>query len=72
MLFRVRCSCGRIISYDIDLFFEEKQTIIDNKKMSKDEREAATSALMTKYKYKEQCCRAIMLGITPIHTIVQS
>lgn len=73
MLFYVRCpSCGRILSYDLDKYHDDVQTILDDPNKTKIQKEKDNAALLDKYGYKQICCRMRILGLIPYHKIVQT
>ena len=71
MLFYVKCpSCSRILSNNLDKYYDDLKAIVDDPKMSKLEKETAGSALLAKYQYKKICCRERIMGLIPYHEII--
>jgi len=70
MLFYIRCpSCGRIIAYQLDQFYNELESIKDNPKLSSKEKIEEASRIFLKYASRI-CCRIRLMGLIPYHQIV--
>lgn len=73
MLFYIRCpTCGRIISYNLDKYYEEMENIANDPKMSKQDKDKMMSELLIKFGYKPICCRIKIMGLIPYHKIIVS
>ena len=73
MLFYIKCpSCSRIISYDLDKYYDDLENIINDPKLSKKQKDMLGSQLLTKYGYKNICCRIRIMGLIPYHKIIVS
>lgn len=71
MLFYIRCpTCSRILSYNLDKYHEELNTIRTDPNTNKKQKEKLASALITTFGYKKICCRIRILGLIPYHEIV--
>lgn len=73
MLFYIRCpTCSRIISYELDKYFEDCANIRDDPNMSQIEKQEAGAALLNKYDIRNICCRIRIMGLIPYHEIIVS
>lgn len=73
MLFYIRCpTCSRVISTNLDKYYDDLNAILDDPKKTKKQKEADGSKLLVKYGYKHICCRIRILGLIPYHKIIQS
>ena len=71
MLFYIRCpTCGRIISFDLDKYHDDLQTIRNDPTKTKAQKEELGAKLLDKYEYKHQCCRIRIMGLIPYHEII--
>lgn len=71
MLWYIKCpSCSRVISYNLGKYTNELNTIRNDPHMSKKKKEELAAALLTKYKFKKECCRIRIMGLIPYHEIV--
>lgn len=69
MLFYIRCpSCGRVISKNIDKFYEESEAIANDPKMNKKQKDKAFSKILEPY--GPICCKMRMMGLIPYHEII--
>lgn len=73
MLFYIKCpTCSRVISADLDKYYDDVDAILDDPKKTKKQKEIDGSKLLDKYGYKNMCCRIRILGLIPYHKIIQS
>ncbi len=73
MLFYIKCpSCSRIISYDLDKYYEDVDNILNDPKKTNTEKDILGSKLLDKYGYKNICCRIRIMGLIPYHKIISS
>jgi len=71
MLFYIKCpSCSRIISGDLDKYYDDLNNIKNNPKLSKQEKDTESAKLLTKYDHKRICCRIRIMGLVPYHEII--
>lgn len=71
MLFYIKCpSCSRVISGNIDEYYEKIEAIKDDPKMTKAQKEEAMSKLLDKY--ESICCKIRIMGLVPYHKIIQT
>ena len=70
MLIYIKCiNCSRIF-YEMDKYFADLDNIFIDKKLSKEEKEEQSAALLDKYDIRLYCCRAIVLGTIQAHKII--
>ena len=73
MLFYVKCpSCSRVISADLDKFYDDLESINDNPRTNKKEKEKLGDKLLDTYGFKHICCRIRIMGLIPYHKIIIS
>lgn len=73
MLFYVRCpSCARVLSFDLDKYYEDLNAIKNNPKLDKNQKASESSKLIDKYGYKMECCRMRILTQLEFHKIISS
>lgn len=73
MLFYIKCpSCSRIISYDLDKYYDDIANILDDPKKTNKEKDELGSKLLDKYGYNNICCRIRIMGLIPYHKIISS
>ena len=73
MLFYIRCpSCGRVISSDLDKYYADYETILNDPKKSKKQKDEAGAKLLDKYDFKHICCRIRIMGLIPYWKIISS
>lgn len=73
MLFYIRCpTCSRVISQDLDKYYEDLENIVNDPKKSMPEKNKLGSQLLIKYGYKHICCRIRIMGLIPYHKIIES
>ena len=73
MLFYIKCpSCSRIISYDLDKYYDDLENIVSDPKLSKRQKDMLGSQLLDKYGFKNICCRIRIMGLIPYHKIIVS
>lgn len=73
MLFYVKCpSCSRVISADLDKFYDDLESINDNPRTNKKEKEKLGAKLLDTYGFKHICCRIRIMGLIPYHKIIIS
>lgn len=73
MLFYIKCpSCSRIISTNLDKYFEDLDLVRNDPKTTRKEKELDAAKLLDKYGYRKICCRARILGMIPYHKIIQT
>lgn len=73
MLFYIKCvSCSRIISQDLDKYFDDLNNIRNNPTIKKKDKEKMESELLDKYNIRMYCCRQRILGLLPYHEIIVS
>lgn len=73
MLFYIRCpSCGRVISYELDKYYEDLENIANDPKKTSKEKEQLGAQLLVKYGYNNICCRIRIMGLIPYHKIISS
>ncbi len=73
MLWYIRCpGCGRVISYEMDKYYDGIEAIRTNPNLSKKEKDMAGSDLLKKLGYDQMCCRIRILGLIPYHEIIVS
>jgi DNA-directed RNA polymerase subunit N (RpoN/RPB10) len=73
MLFYIKCpSCSRIISIDLDKYYDDVENIVNDPKKTKVEKDALGAKLLDKYGYKHICCRIRIMGLIPYHKIISS
>lgn len=73
MLFYVRCpSCGRILSRNIDKYYEDSEKILTDPLLSSAEKNVEGSKLLDKYGYRMICCRIRIMGLIPYHKIIST
>lgn len=72
MLFYIRCpSCGRVISKNLDKYNADLDSIRDNPKLGKKEKEQLAAKLLDQYGFTSICCRIRILGLIPYHKIIE-
>lgn len=73
MIIYVRCpSCGRVISANLDKYFEDRESISRDSTKKPIEKEKECAKLLDKYGYKNICCRMRIMGAIPAHEIIQT
>lgn len=73
MLFYIKCpSCSRIISYEMDKFYNDIDDILNNPSLDKKEKEKLGASLFDKYNIKPICCRIRIMGLIPYHKIINT
>lgn len=73
MLFYIKCpSCSRILSYNLDKYYEDLENILNDPGLKKKEKDELGSKLLDKYGYKKICCRIRIMGLIPYHKIIVS
>jgi len=71
MLFYIRCpSCSRVISFNLDKYYEDIKAILDDPKKSKKQKEDMAAQLLDKYGCVHPCCRIRIMGLIPYHEII--
>ena len=71
MLFYIKCpSCSRIISYNLDKYYDDIKAIRENPNLNKKQKDEQASKLLTKYEITESCCRIRIMGLIPYHEII--
>lgn len=71
MIFYIKCpGCSRILSYNLDKYFDELDNIRNDPKKSKAEKDVLFSELLIKYNYIVLCCRIRIMGMIPAHKII--
>ena len=70
MIFTIRCGCSRVLSIGKGKYWEERNTIMNNDKLKKTEKEVAAAALLKKYGIIMYCCRTKVMGEIEYHKIV--
>lgn len=67
----IKCpSCSRIISTNLDKYYEDYNNILNDSTKTKKEKERLFSNLLDKFKYKMICCRIRIMGLIPYHDII--
>lgn len=73
MLFYIKCpSCSRIISTDLDKYHDDLESIANNPRTTKKEKEKLVSKLLNTYGFNHICCRIRIMGLIPYHKIIIS
>jgi len=74
MIWYIKCSCSKVISINLDKYYDDYDAILNDPKISKDEKDKLASELLDKYGYRRYCCRSKMLGMIPVpyHKIINS
>lgn len=73
MLFYIKCpSCSRILSYNLDKYYDDLEIIHNDPKKTKKQKEELGAKLLDKYGYKMICCRIRIMGLIPYHEIIIS
>lgn len=71
MLFYIKCpSCSRVISYELDKYYDTTKAINDDPKKTKKQKEDAYSKLVEPYKHI--CCKIRIMGLIPYHEIIST
>ena len=71
MLFPIRCyTCGRVISKNLEQYFDELNIIIADQTKTKKQKEEAQSALIKKYNFDYECHSHRILGQLQWHKII--
>ena len=71
MLFYIKCpTCSRIISYELDKYYADMETIQNDPTKTTKQKEALGAKLLDTYKYKNICCRIRIMGLIPYHKII--
>ena len=71
MLFYIKCpTCSRIISYNLDKFYDDMEAIRDNPNITTKQKENSAAKLLDKYGYEMMCCRIRIMGLIPYHKII--
>ena len=69
-MLQMRCpTCGTLLG-DIQLIYEKDIKIIDNSKISENEKNKKKEGLMNKYSIDRYCCRTRVLGFVDIVNII--
>lgn len=72
MLFYVRCpTCGRVISWEMDKYYEEKERI-KHEKVNHAKKYYPEGQLLDKFGYRIICCRSRVMTTPPYHEIIQT
>lgn len=71
MLFYIKCpSCSEIISQDLDKYYQDKDEIFNNPKLTNKQKDEMDAKLLDKYGYTKLCCRQRVKTAIPYHKIV--
>lgn len=71
MLWYIRCpSCSRVISKRLNEYFSDLDSIRNDPKMDKSEKEEKAAKLLDKYGFKTICCRSRIMGLLQFHLYV--
>lgn len=71
MLFYIKCpSCSRVISYDLDKYFEDLDNILNDPKKTKSQKDEEGAKLLDKYGFVYMCCRIRIMGMIPYWKII--
>lgn len=71
MLFYIKCpSCSRIISFNMDKYYDDLQAIVENPNLNKKQKDEQSAQLLEKYKIDQICCRIRIMGLIPYHKII--
>lgn len=73
MLFYIKCpSCSRIISTDLDKYYDDLDNIINDPKKTKHQKDELGAKLLDKYGFTQICCRIRIMGLIPYHKIIST
>lgn len=74
MIWYIRCSCGKVISQNLDKYYADYDNIVNNPNLLQAEKDQQAADLLDKYGYKRYCCRSKMMGTIPVpyHKIIES
>jgi DNA-directed RNA polymerase subunit N (RpoN/RPB10) len=73
MLFYIRCpSCSRVISENMDKYYDEILALADDPNKTQKQKDAEGAKLLEKYGYTKICCRIRIMGLIPYHLIIQT
>ncbi len=71
MLFYIKCpSCSRIISENLDKYYEDYNELLENRSMTKKDKEEELSKLLIKYKIDMICCRIRVMTTPQFHDYI--
>lgn len=73
MLFYIKCpSCSRIISNNLDKFFADIDSMVEDPASTKINKNSQLPILLDKYGIRKICCRSRILGLIPAHKIIKT